>query len=73
MSKVLQVVGVGWLVIAGLVIVAGYAMILWQQGFWALAEILSPWNIINYVTVMLTLAPGVVLLMVADRMKAKKG
>ena len=73
MAKVLQVVGVGWLIIAGLVIVLGYAMILWQQGFWALAEILSPWNIMNYVTVMLTLAPGVVLLMVADRLKAKKG
>lgn len=73
MSKVLQVVGVGWLIVAGLVIVLGYGMVLWQQGFWALAEMLSPWNIINYVVVMLTLAPGVAILMVADRMKAKKG
>lgn len=73
MSKVLQVVGVAWLIVAGLVIVLGYGMVLWQQGFWALAEMLSPWNIINYVVVMVTLAPGVAILMVADRMKAKKG
>jgi len=70
MTKTIKVLGQGWVLLATLVIVASYGMIWWKDGFWALADILSPWNVINFVAVLVTLAPGLLLIYWADRRRA---
>ncbi|MEW6256840.1 MAG: hypothetical protein AB1592_12870 [Pseudomonadota bacterium] len=67
LRKALKIVGTTWLAIAILFIAANYGMIWYFQGFGRLTEIASPFNIINTATVLLTLAPGVLLLMWADK------
>jgi hypothetical protein len=71
LATVLKVLGYVWLVLAGIVVVASLGMIWWKEGFSRLQEILSPFNVVNWVVTMITLAPGYGLLFLADKLKAK--
>jgi hypothetical protein len=72
MAKVLKVVGYIWLTLAGALILASYATIVYKDGFGRLAEILSPYNFWNVFAVMLTLAPGLLCLWGADRLADRR-
>ncbi len=42
-----------------------------KGGFSAVQELMSPFNITNYIAIVITLAPGLGALAWADRLKAK--
>lgn len=71
MTKALRVVGTVYLVLAALFIAANYALIWWFQGFWKLTEIVSPFNVINWLVTLVTVAPGLLLLAWAGRRERK--
>lgn len=58
----LRILGGIYLAAAICIILLGYGMIAYKEGFPALAEILSPLNIIGYAAVVITLAPGLILM-----------
>lgn len=72
MAKALRFLGLVWCGLAALVILAGYASTVYFKGFGRLLEILSPFNIWNYITVVLTLAPGLLCLMGADKLDERR-
>lgn len=66
LAKVVRAIGWIWIALAGIVIFLSYVMILFTKGFWTLQETLSPFNLWNFIAVALTLAPGLVLLQLAE-------
>ena len=71
LAKIVHILGWTWIAVAGFVIIAGYVMILFKEGLGALWETLSPHNISNFVAIVLTLAPGLVLLQLAKAIQLK--
>lgn len=72
MQKALRILGVVLLVVAGLVIVAGHALVWINEGFMAMTELLSPHNIANTLSMLALLAPGGILLWLSDRMTKRQ-
>jgi len=72
MHKVVRFLSRAYLTLAGLVILIGYAGIWYKDGFSALQDIVSPYNVINYIAVVATLAPGMLLNVAADKLEARK-
>jgi hypothetical protein len=68
MAKALRFVGTVWLWAAGLLIVSSHLVVLHLDGFWALVNLLNPWNIASMLTLHLTAAPGLLLHMAADQL-----
>ncbi len=68
MSRFLIIIGKIWLYVAAFVILLGYVSILYNDGFWKLAAILSPFNIWNWLAVVITLLPGIGLLELGKRL-----
>ncbi|SRR6266702_828639 len=64
----LRFMGTVWLWAAGLLIVSSHLVVLHLDGFWALVSLLNPWNIASMLTLDLTAAPGLLLLMAADQL-----
>jgi hypothetical protein len=62
MRKALKIAGMIYLFLAGIVILIGYASITYFQGVGVLLEILSPFNVWNFIAVVVTLAPGLIML-----------
>ena len=62
MSRFLVITGKVWLYLAACLILLGYVSILYNDGFGQLAATLSPFNIWNWLAVVITLLPGVGLL-----------
>lgn len=58
MGRVLKIVGKIWIALAATLILGSYFMIAVNQGFEKLTEILSPFNFLNLIAVVFTLAPG---------------
>ena len=73
LTKTIRVLGGTYLVLALAFIVFNYGAIWYFQGFWALTEILSPFNIINWIVTVATLLPGILLLVWADKRDANSG
>lgn len=67
-----KILGYIWLVLAGLLILAGIIGIWMKEGFGGVQELLSPFNVINWIVTFLTLAPGIGLLMLSDKLKSKQ-
>ena len=61
---VLLLAGVAWIVIG----LAGIAM---TQGLWAAIQMLSPFNIVNFIATVITLAPGFALIVWGEKLKEK--
>lgn len=61
-----------WFVLAGLFIFCNLALVWYFEGFGKVQEIMSPFNVINFVVVLVMLAPGIVTHMLADRLEARK-
>lgn len=66
----LLVKALGWvLLIAGAALVlAGIAGIAVKEGMWAAFQTLNPFNVLNVMAIIATLAPGTLLLMWAERL-----
>lgn len=65
----LRWVGYAYLAVAIVVIVASLLMIWWNDGFFAVTEILSPFNVLNWIVTAATLAPGIALLWLAEKIR----
>lgn len=72
MIKIIRVTG--YVVLSGgvLVILVGYLGIWMSDGFFAVLELMNPWNIINFITTVAVIVPGTILLLVADKMEKSK-
>ncbi|MBU4233900.1 MAG: hypothetical protein L6277_10515 [Desulfobacterales bacterium] len=70
---ILKAFGYIWLTLAVIVIFIGYAGVFWKEGFGALTELLSPFNVVGWITVFITLAPGLGALMLSEKLKSKRG
>ena len=72
MATTLMVLGKVWLWVAGALILLSYASIWWFEGLDKLLEIMSPFNVWNFIAVVLTLAPGFVLLKLGEHLRARR-
>ena len=68
---VLKVSGYIWLSCAVLLILAGVAGTWMKGGFSAVQDLLSPFNVVNWVLVVVTIAPGLAALAWAEKLKTK--
>ncbi|MEH2533135.1 hypothetical protein V1277_000481 [Bradyrhizobium sp. AZCC 1588] len=68
LAKALRLMGTVWLWAAGLLIVSSHLVILHLDGFWALVNLLNPWNIASVLTLHFIAAPGLLLHMAADQL-----
>ena len=66
-----KVFGYIWLILAGLLILAGIAGVWMKEGFPGVQELLSPFNVANYFGTIITLAPGIGLLMLSEKLQNK--
>jgi hypothetical protein len=69
---VLKVIGFIWLTLAGIAILIGIAGIWMKGGFSAVQELLSPFNVINWIVMAVTLAPGLGALALANNLAEKQ-
>ena len=70
-AKILKVIGYIWIVLAGLLILAGTIGVWKSEGFLGVQRLLSPFNIINWIVTIITLAPGIGALIWADKILKK--
>lgn len=65
---------IGWiLLIAGfLVICAGLTGIFLKEGFAGLQEVMSPFNVLQWLAVLITLAPGMFFIWLSDWLAKRK-
>lgn len=61
-----------WIGVAVAVILLGYVRTLFKQGFPGLQQLVSPLNIANFIAIVITLAPGIVLLMLAEAVEQRR-
>jgi hypothetical protein len=66
LAKMCRVLGKVWIGLAFVVVLIGYAGTFMKRGFWALQELVNPFNIGNYIAVIITFLPGFLMLMAAD-------
>ena len=71
--KILKVFGSVWLFLGGLLIAAGTVGVWMKEGFSGVQDLLSPFNVINYIVMVITLAPGLGALMWANKIREKHG
>jgi hypothetical protein len=64
-----KVLGYVWLVLAGLLISVGIVGVWMKEGFPGVQDLLSPFNVTNYVLTIITLAPGIGLLILSDKLQ----
>lgn len=69
--KVLRGFAKVWFVLAGLFIVGNLVLVWYFEGFSKVHEIMSPFNVVNFIAVLITLAPGISAHMLAERLEAK--
>jgi hypothetical protein len=72
MTNVLRFVGRTWVVLAVALIVLSYGATWWSDGYLKLAQTLAPWNVGNWIAVVMALAPGWFLIVWADRIEARR-
>ena len=69
---VLKIFGYIWVTMAAVLILAGIVGVWMKGGFSAVQELLSPFNIVNWVVTVITLAPGIAALMWAEKLSQKQ-
>jgi hypothetical protein len=68
----LKVFGYVWLTAAVILILIGIVGIWIKGGFSAVQELLGPFNIINWIVTIITLAPGLGAIAWAEKLKGKE-
>jgi hypothetical protein len=66
-----KVLGYIWLVVTGLLIVVGIAVVWMKEGFSGVQDLLSLSNVVNYIAMVITLIPGIVLLKLSESLHRK--
>jgi hypothetical protein len=66
---ILKAIAYIWLSVATLVNLVGYYGVWMKDGFSAVQELLSPFNVVNWLLTILILAPGLVALAWANKLK----
>jgi hypothetical protein len=54
--------------LAGALILLSYASIFYFEGWGKLQEIANPFNLVNFIAVIITLAPGYGLIMIGEKL-----
>ena len=72
MAKALNIIGNILLGLACFIIVIAYILVAINQGMDKLFDMLSPFNIFNWIAVILALLPGIVLKVIASKIKTGK-
>lgn len=70
--KVLKGFAKVWLVLAGLFIGGNLVSVWYFEGFSKVQEIISPFNVMNFIVVFITVAPGMAAHMLAEHLEHKK-
>jgi hypothetical protein len=70
--KALRAFGYVWLALAGLMIIVGIIGVWMKDGFGGVQQLLSPFNVVNWLVTMVTLAPGIGALAWADKLEARR-
>ena len=68
----LKVFGYIWVTLAALLIFAGIVGTWRKGGFSAIQDLLSPFNVVNWIVTFITLAPGIGALMWAEKLREKR-
>lgn len=71
LSKFCKVLGYVWLTLAGILILIGIAGVWRKEGFSGVQDLLSPFNIANWFVTGITLAPGIGLLILSEKLERK--
>jgi len=66
-----KALGFVWLMLASLLILACTVMVGIKEGFIGVQRLLSPFNVLNYIVILITLAPGFGLLMLSEKLQRK--
>jgi hypothetical protein len=66
-----KVIGYIWLVVTGLLIVAGIGVVWMKEGFSGVQYLLSPSNVVNYIAMVIALIPGIILLKLSASLQRK--
>ncbi len=72
LTKIVRILGWTWIVASILVIIVGLAMTLFKEGLGALWDTLSSQNVANSIGLVLALAPGLVLLQLAEAIQQRR-
>jgi len=69
------VTALGWvLLVAGMGLIGMGLYGIWlSDGFWAAAETLNPFNVANFLLTIVTLAPGLLLIALGNKLGGKSG
>jgi len=70
-ASTFKVIGYICLVLASLLILSGIIGVWEKDGFSGVQDLLSPFNVLNYIVTAITLAPGIGLLMFSYRLQNK--
>jgi hypothetical protein len=71
LASACQVLGYVWLIGATILILVGYAGVLLTEGLFATLELMSPFNVANFIAVVVTLAPGVALVFLSQKLRER--
>ncbi len=66
-----KILGYVWLVLASLLILAGILGVWIKEGFSGVQDLLSPFNLVNWIATVITLAPGIGLLKISEKLQGK--
>ncbi len=69
---ILRGFGYVWLILASLLILAGIVGVWMKEDFSGVQDLLSPFNVINWLFTIITLAPGIGALIWANKLKQKQ-
>lgn len=64
-----KILGYIWLCAASLLIAAGIIGVFLKEGFSGVQDLMSPFNVLNYLLIMITLAPGIGLVMLSEKIQ----
>ena len=68
---VTKVFGIIWIIAAVLLILVGLYGVWIKEGFTGVTQLLSPFNVTNWIVTILTLAPGFGLLLLSEKLRLK--
>ncbi len=66
-----KVLGYVWLAVTGLLILVGIGIVWTKEGFSGVQDLLSPFNVVNYIAMAITLISGIVLLKLSWNFRCK--
>ena len=70
-GKIIRVLGIGYCILAGLFVMANLVFIFMNEGWSKIQEIMNPFNLINFVVMIITFAPGYGLMVWSDKIEEK--